>query len=67
MPAPTFEEWQAERALAEAVRWGASGGAWFARHGYVCLTIDTIQLGELEGVHHGTHRLGLYWSLYILF
>jgi hypothetical protein len=36
-------------------------GAWFARHGYICLTIDTIQLGELEGVHHGTHRLGQYW------
>ena len=29
-------------------------GAWFARNGYVCLTIDTIQLGELEGIHHGT-------------
>ncbi len=36
-------------------------GAWFARHGYVCLILDTIQLGELEGVHHGTHRLGMYW------
>ena len=30
-------------------------GAWFARHGYVCLTIDTIQLGEIEGQHHGTY------------
>ncbi|MFM8337717.1 MAG: alpha/beta hydrolase, partial [Opitutaceae bacterium] len=38
-------------------------GAWFARHGYACLLIDTIQLGELEGVHHGTHRLGLHaWN-----
>jgi hypothetical protein len=36
-------------------------GAWFARHGYVCLTIDTIQLGELEGIHHGTHRQGMWW------
>ena len=36
-------------------------GAWFARHGYVCLIIDTIQLGELEGSHHGTKRLGLWW------
>jgi hypothetical protein len=35
-------------------------GAWFARHGYVCLIIDTIQLGELEGLHHGTRRFGLY-------
>lgn len=36
-------------------------GAWFARHGYVCLVIDTIQLGELEGLHHGTHRENLWW------
>lgn len=36
-------------------------GAWFARHGYVCLTLDTIQLGELEGVHQGTSRFGLWW------
>ncbi|MCS5629210.1 MAG: alpha/beta hydrolase family protein, partial [Pirellulaceae bacterium] len=31
-------------------------GAWFARNGYVCLTIDTLQLGEIEGIHHGTYR-----------
>ncbi|MBX3415322.1 MAG: acetylxylan esterase [Pirellulales bacterium] len=36
-------------------------GAWFARHGYVCLTIDTLQLGELEGEHHGTYRHGRWW------
>ena len=36
-------------------------GEWFARHGYVCLMIDTIQLGELQGVHHGTRRFGMYW------
>jgi len=36
-------------------------GAWFARNGYVCLTIDTLQLGEIEGVHHGTHRLNRWW------
>ncbi len=36
-------------------------GEWFARHGYVCLAIDTIQLGELEGAHHGTKRLGMWW------
>lgn len=36
-------------------------GLWFARHGYVCLAIDTIQLGEIEGEHHGTHRLGKWW------
>jgi dienelactone hydrolase len=36
-------------------------GAWFARHGYVCLTIDTLQLGEIEGIHHGTYRYNLWW------
>lgn len=36
-------------------------GLWFARHGYVALLIDTLQLGEIEGVHHGTHRLGQWW------
>lgn len=30
--------------------------AWFAEHGYVCLAIDTIQLGEIEGIHHGLYR-----------
>jgi len=33
-------------------------GVWFAQHGYICLLIDTLQLGEIEGFHHGTHRLG---------
>jgi dienelactone hydrolase len=36
-------------------------GAWFARQGYVCLIIDTVQLGEIPGLHHGTHREGLWW------
>ena len=36
-------------------------GVWFARHGYVCLMIDTIQLGEIEGVHHGTYNLNQWW------
>ena len=36
-------------------------GEWFARHGYACLTLDTIQLGELEGLHHGTYREGMWW------
>ncbi|MFO0807207.1 MAG: prolyl oligopeptidase family serine peptidase [Gemmataceae bacterium] len=35
--------------------------AWFARHGYCCLIIDTLQLGEIEGIHHGTYRLGQWW------
>ena len=38
-------------------------GGWFARNGYVCLTIDTLQLGEIEGIHHGTHRYNMWWWL----
>lgn len=30
-------------------------GFWFANNGYVCLIIDTLQLGEIPGVHHGTY------------
>lgn len=36
-------------------------GVWFARHGYACLILDTLQLGEIEGKHHGTHNLGRWW------
>ncbi len=36
-------------------------GAWFARNGYTCLILDTLQLGEIEGKHHGTHNLGRWW------
>jgi dienelactone hydrolase len=36
-------------------------GIWFARHGYACLLIDTVQLGEIQGLHHGTYRAGLWW------
>jgi dienelactone hydrolase len=36
-------------------------GAWFARHGYVCLIIDSLQLGEIEGIHHGTYRYKMWW------
>ena len=28
---------------------------WFASNGYVCLVIDTLQLGEIAGMHHGTY------------
>ncbi|RLT15522.1 MAG: hypothetical protein DWI26_05475 [Planctomycetota bacterium] len=30
--------------------------AWFARQGYIAMAIDTIQLGEIEGIHHGLYR-----------
>lgn len=36
-------------------------GMWFARNGYVCLVIDTLQLGEIAGKHHGTYNLGRWW------
>ncbi|MCP5522236.1 MAG: acetylxylan esterase [Verrucomicrobiales bacterium] len=36
-------------------------GIWFAQHGYVCLIIDTLQLGEIQGIHHGTYREGRWW------
>lgn len=36
-------------------------GTWFARNGYVCLIIDSLQLGEIEGLHHGTYRHGMWW------
>jgi cephalosporin-C deacetylase-like acetyl esterase len=35
--------------------------AWFASNGYVCLVLDTLQLGEVPGLHHGTYREGLWW------
>jgi dienelactone hydrolase len=38
-------------------------GAWFARNGYACLIIDTLQMGEIEGIHHGTHRYNMWWWL----
>ncbi|MDP6558224.1 MAG: acetylxylan esterase [Pirellulaceae bacterium] len=38
-------------------------GQWFARNGYVCLTIDTLQLGEIEGIHHGTYNHDMWWWL----
>ena len=38
-----------------------SHGLWFARHGYVCLTLDTVELGEIAGEHHGTYSKGRWW------
>lgn len=36
-------------------------GQWFATHGFVCLVIDTLQLGEVAGIHHGTYRHDRWW------
>jgi dienelactone hydrolase len=38
-----------------------SHGIWFARHGYVCLMVDTLQLGEIAALHHGTYREERWW------
>jgi len=40
-----------------------SHGIWFAKHGYNCLMLDTLQLGEIAGVHHGTYRERRWWWL----
>ncbi|MCL4177899.1 MAG: acetylxylan esterase [Verrucomicrobia bacterium] len=34
--------------------------AWFAAHGYACLILDTLEFGEVAGIHHGTHNLNLW-------
>ena len=36
-------------------------GEWYAKHGFVCLVIDTVELGELHGEHHGTYGKGRWW------
>ncbi len=36
-------------------------GMWFATHGYACLIIDTLQLGEIAAIHHGTYRYDRWW------
>lgn len=36
-------------------------GIWFARHGYMCLVVDTLQLGEIAAIHHGTYRENRWW------
>jgi cephalosporin-C deacetylase-like acetyl esterase len=38
-----------------------SHGIWFAKHGYVCLVLDTLQLGEIASYHHGTYDLDRWW------
>ena len=34
---------------------------WYASNGYVCFVVDTLQLGEVPGLHHGTYREGRWW------
>jgi dienelactone hydrolase len=35
--------------------------AWFAEHGFVCLIIDSLELGEIRGEHHGTYKENRWW------
>jgi dienelactone hydrolase len=35
--------------------------AWYAEHGFVSLIIDTLQLSEIPGLHHGTYREKMWW------
>ncbi|WP_158265418.1 CocE/NonD family hydrolase [Blastopirellula marina] len=36
-------------------------GAWFARHGFVCLVVDSLELGEIEGTHKGLYSDQRRW------
>ena len=36
-------------------------GMWFATHGYAALLIDTLQLGEIAAIHHGTYQENRWW------
>jgi cephalosporin-C deacetylase-like acetyl esterase len=37
-------------------------GIWFAQNGFAAFLLDTIEFGEIPGIHHGTHNLEMwYW------
>jgi dienelactone hydrolase len=38
-----------------------SHAIWFATHGYVVLVLDTLELGEIAGMHRGTLRHNRWW------
>jgi len=33
---------------------------WFVEHGFACLIIDTLEFGEVAGIHHGLHNLNMW-------
>lgn len=41
--------------------WYQPHARWFGEHGYVCLILDTIEIGESRGNHHGVYREG-WWQ-----
>ena len=54
------------RTVKDGIAYGTKVGyqhhpAWLAEHGYVALIVDTLEMGEIEGEHHGTHRRGMWW------
>lgn len=36
-------------------------GIWFAKHEYVALVTDSLELGEIASFHHGTYRENRWW------
>jgi cephalosporin-C deacetylase-like acetyl esterase len=37
-------------------------GVWFAQNGFAAFLLDTIEFGEIPGIHHGIHDLEMwYW------
>lgn len=66
-PAPTIlYECGHFRSISNGVSYGNKAayqqhGAWFARNGYVCLVLDSLLLGEIQGIHTGTRDLGQWW------
>ena len=66
-PAPTIlYECGHARAVTNGVSLGnkviyQQDGEWFARNGYVCLVLDTVLAGEIQGIHTGTRDHGLWW------
>ena len=35
-------------------------GIWLARHGFAAFLLDTIEFGEIPGIHHGIHDLAMW-------
>lgn len=33
---------------------------WYPAHGFACLVLDSLECGEVQGIHHGTHSGG-FW------
>ncbi len=35
-------------------------GIWFAKNGFAAFVLDTIEFGEIPGIHHGVHNLAMW-------